>query len=56
MEASARKAEHGYRHTAIIHTCHLGHVTEMARVMNTTLFVHNGPVHRGPRARAAPAI
>jgi aldehyde dehydrogenase len=40
---AARKAEHGYRHTAIIHSCHIGHVTEMARVMNTTLFVHNGP-------------
>lgn len=41
--AASLRAEHGYRHTAIIHTCHMGHVTEMARAMNTTLFVHNGP-------------
>ena len=42
VEASLR-AEHGYRHTALIHTSNLRHVTEMARAMNTTLFVHNGP-------------
>lgn len=40
---AARRAEHGYRHTALIHSRNLGNVTEMARVLNTTLFVHNGP-------------
>jgi aldehyde dehydrogenase len=41
--AAALQAEHGYRHTAIIHSKDVGHVTAMARAMNTTLFVHNGP-------------
>ena len=40
---AARRAEHGYRHTAMVHSRSLGNVTEMARVLNTTLFVHNGP-------------
>jgi aldehyde dehydrogenase len=37
------KAEHGYRHTAMIHSRNIDNVTKMARAMNTTLFVHNGP-------------
>ena len=38
---AAVKAEHGYRHTAIIHTQNLETATRMARAMNTTLFVQN---------------
>jgi aldehyde dehydrogenase len=41
--AAAVRAEHGYRHTAIIHSRNLENVTRMARAMNTTLFVHNAP-------------
>ncbi len=41
--AAALRAEHGYRHTALIHSRDVGNVTRMARAMNTTLFVHNGP-------------
>jgi aldehyde dehydrogenase len=41
--AAALRAEHGYRHTALIHSKDVGNVTKMARAMNTTLFVHNGP-------------
>jgi len=41
--AAALQAEHGYRHTAVIHSRDVGHVTAMARAMNTTLFVHNAP-------------
>lgn len=40
---AAVKAERGFRHTAMIHSRNVGHVTRMARAMNTTLFVHNGP-------------
>ena len=40
IEASV-KAEHGYRHTAIIHTQNLETATRMARAMNTTLFIQN---------------
>jgi aldehyde dehydrogenase len=39
--AASVKAEHGYRHTAIIHTRDAGTATRMARAMNTTLFIHN---------------
>ena len=39
--AAAVKAEHGYRHTAIIHTRNLETATRMARAVNTTLFIQN---------------
>jgi aldehyde dehydrogenase len=38
---AAVKAEHGYRHTAVIHTRNVETATRMARAMNTTLFIHN---------------
>ena len=41
--AAAVEAEHGYRHTAIIHSQNMDTVTKMARAMNTTLFVQNAP-------------
>jgi len=39
--AASVKAEHGYRHTAIIHSRDVGTVTRMARALNTTIFVSN---------------
>mgnify|MGYP005840258687 CR=1 FL=1 len=39
--AAAVRAEHGYRHTAIMHSRNIENVTRMARAINTTLFVHN---------------
>ncbi len=39
----AQLAEHGYRHTAIIHSRNVRNMTIMARAMDTTLFVKNGP-------------
>jgi aldehyde dehydrogenase len=39
--AASVKAEHGYRHTAIIHTKNVENATRMARAMNTTLFIQN---------------
>jgi aldehyde dehydrogenase len=39
--AAAKEAEHGYRHTAIIHTRNVDHATRMARALDTTLFVQN---------------
>ena len=41
--AAALVAEHNYRHTAVIHSRRMDRVTEMARVMNTTLFINNAP-------------
>ncbi|MEZ6112745.1 MAG: aldehyde dehydrogenase family protein [Pirellulaceae bacterium] len=39
----AQYYEHGYRHTAIIHSNSVRNMTKMGRAMDTTLFVKNGP-------------
>jgi aldehyde dehydrogenase len=39
--AASVKAEHGYRHTAIMHSKNVDSVTRMARALNTTIFVSN---------------
>jgi aldehyde dehydrogenase len=39
--AASVKAEHGYRHTAVIHSRNVDNVTRMAKAMNTTIFVSN---------------
>lgn len=39
----ARYYEHGYRHTSIIHSNNVRNMTRMGRIMDTTLFVKNGP-------------
>jgi aldehyde dehydrogenase len=38
---AAVKAEHGYRHTAVMHSKNMDNVTRMAKAMNTTIFVNN---------------
>ena len=43
----AKKAEHGYRHSSIIHSKDVDHMTYMAREMDTTIFVKNGPCVAG---------
>ncbi len=37
------KYEHGFGHTAVIHSNNLEHITKMGQAMNVTLFVANGP-------------
>ena len=39
----AKMYEHGFRHTAIIHSNNVSNMTHMGRTMDTTLFVKNGP-------------
>ncbi|MFN9433794.1 MAG: aldehyde dehydrogenase, partial [Planctomycetota bacterium] len=39
----AQQAEHGYRHTSIIHSRNVRNMTIMGRTMDTTLYVKNGP-------------
>jgi aldehyde dehydrogenase len=39
----AKKYEHGYRHTAIMHSHDVVALTKMGRELDTTLFVKNGP-------------
>lgn len=41
--ARAQHSEHGYRHTSLIHSRDVQAMTKMARAMDTTLFVKNGP-------------
>lgn len=40
-------AEHGYRHTAIMHSHDVARLSHMARAMNCSLFVKNGPCYAG---------
>ena len=39
----AKKYEHGFRHTSIIHSNNVRNMTRMGRILDTTLFVKNGP-------------
>lgn len=40
-------AEHGFGHSASMHSMHLGHLSLMARRINTSIFVKNGPIYAG---------
>jgi aldehyde dehydrogenase len=46
IEAS-KVAEHNYKHTSIIHSHDVENMTAMARALDTTLFVKNGPSMAG---------
>lgn len=39
----AKEFEHGFRHTSMIHSRNIEAITKMGRIMDTTLFVQNGP-------------
>jgi aldehyde dehydrogenase len=39
----AKKAEHGFRHTAVMYSKNLDNLSRMARVMDCSIFVKNGP-------------
>ena len=41
------EAEHGYFHTAVIHSKNIDRLHDMARAVNTSLFVKNGPSTAG---------
>ena len=45
--AAAIRAEHGYKHTAIMHSQNIRNLTKMAQVVDTTLFIKNGPCMTG---------
>jgi len=44
---AALEAEHNYKHTSIIHSHDVEHMTAMARALDTTLFIKNGPCMAG---------
>lgn len=43
----AKHAEHGFRHTAVMHSKHLDHLDRMAREMDCSIFVKNAPSFAG---------
>ena len=43
----ALQAEHGYKHSAIVHSYDVRTLTQMAQVLDTTLLVKNGPCVAG---------
>ena len=45
--ACSLEAEHGYKHTSIIHSHNVEAMTAMGRALDTTLFVKNGPSSTG---------
>jgi aldehyde dehydrogenase len=44
---ASKVAEHNYKHTSIIHSHDVEHMTAMARALDTTLFIKNGPCVAG---------
>jgi aldehyde dehydrogenase len=44
---AAIQAEHGYKHTGIMHSQNIRHLTRMAQEIDTTLFIKNGPCMTG---------
>ena len=44
---NALAAEHNYKHTSIIHSHDVENMTAMARALDTTLFIKNGPCMSG---------
>jgi aldehyde dehydrogenase len=45
--AFAKKYEHGFKHTSIIHSRNVDTITRMGREMDTTLYIQNGPSMAG---------
>ena len=44
---AAVEVEHGYRHTAVMHSKNVDRLSEMAKAIQTTIFVKNGPSFAG---------
>lgn len=45
--AMALRVEHGNRHTAMMHSKNVDRLTKMAKLIQTTIFVKNGPSYAG---------
>ena len=45
--AAALQAEHGFGHTATMHSTNIDNLSRMARAVNTSIFVKNGPALAG---------
>ena len=49
----AVECEHGFRHTAIMHSLNIKKLSKMAKLMNCSIFVKNGPSYAGLGAGGA---
>jgi propionaldehyde dehydrogenase len=45
--AAAVEVEHGFRHTAIMHSMDVRRLSSFAKAIQTTIFVKNGPSYAG---------
>jgi len=45
--ALAKKYEHGFKHTAVIHSRNVNTITRMGRELDTSLYIQNGPSMAG---------
>ncbi|MCP4375706.1 MAG: aldehyde dehydrogenase EutE, partial [bacterium] len=43
----AFQCEHGFRHTAMMHSLNIAKLSKMAKLMNCSIFVKNGPSYAG---------
>ncbi|MBN1651393.1 MAG: aldehyde dehydrogenase EutE [Bacteroidales bacterium] len=43
----AVRCEHGFKHTAIMHSHNIANLSKMAKVMNCSIFIKNGPSYAG---------
>jgi propionaldehyde dehydrogenase len=43
----AVQVEHGFRHTAIMHSLNVAKLSKMAKAMNCSIFIKNGPSYAG---------
>jgi len=43
----AVECEHGFRHTAMMHSLNIAKLSKMAKLMNCSIFVKNGPCYSG---------
>ena len=49
----AQRCEHGFRHTAIMHSMNIEKLSKMAKLMNCSIFIKNGPCYAGLGAGGA---
>ncbi len=45
--ATSKRVEHGFGHTATMWSTNIDHLSQMARAINTSIFVKNGPNYAG---------
>jgi acyl-CoA reductase-like NAD-dependent aldehyde dehydrogenase len=50
--AGAKRVEHGFGHTASMYSTHIEALSAMARTINTSIFVKNGPNFNGLGAQS----